>query len=85
MSREISMALRNLSRTRQLLTLLITSSESFDYRAAKDALSELQIMIRELSREEARLRVEAKIEAQRISAANPNILPFPQPSSVQRP
>jgi hypothetical protein len=67
-------ALRSLSRTRQLLAALITSSESFDYPAAKQALKELQQMIRELAREEALLN-----EKGRSSSPQPSdkILQFP--------
>jgi hypothetical protein len=82
MNRDIPIALRSLSRARQILMALITSSESFDYRGAKEALNEMQLIIRDLAREEARLRVEAGIEGQQTSA---NILRFPQHNSVQRP
>lgn len=49
-------ALRSLSDARQVLEEVVTSSESFDYRRAKAGLKDLQRMIRELGREEARLR-----------------------------
>ncbi|HEV8542242.1 MAG TPA: hypothetical protein VGR78_07620 [Verrucomicrobiae bacterium] len=75
MSPAISNALQSLSRTRQLLTLLITSSESFDYPAAKEALKEVQKMIRELAREEARLNHQASPQPEKLSA---NILAFPE-------
>jgi hypothetical protein len=53
--RSAQLAIRKLSETRRLLRLLITSSESFDYPKAKLALAELESMIRELARTEARI------------------------------
>jgi transcription elongation GreA/GreB family factor len=49
-------ALRSITKARQVLEEVVESSESFNYRKAKEALKELQKMIRELGREEARLR-----------------------------
>ena len=51
-------ALRSLTRARQLLEEVVTSSESFDYRKAKKGLNDLQRLIGELGREEARLRTD---------------------------
>ena len=49
-------ALSRITKARQILEEVVISSENFDYRKAKGALEELQKMIRELGREEARLR-----------------------------
>jgi hypothetical protein len=50
------LALRKISEARRILEEVVTSSESFDYPKAKEGLKELQRMIRDLGREEARLR-----------------------------
>ena len=50
------MALRRITEARQILEEVVVSSENFDYRRAKSGLKEMQKMIRELGREEARLR-----------------------------
>ncbi len=49
-------ALRRITKARQILEEVVISSESFDYRKAKQGLIDLQHIIRELGREEARLR-----------------------------
>ena len=49
-------ALRRITKARQILEEVVISSESFDYRKAKQGLIDLQRIIRELGREEARLR-----------------------------
>jgi hypothetical protein len=49
-------ALRSIAEARHILTEVVTSSESFDYRKAKEGLLHLDRIIRELGREEARLR-----------------------------
>jgi len=64
----LDLAIRHICETRHLLDGLITSSETFDYRKAKDALYALQLKIRELG------RVKASLEGQIISA--PNIVPL---------
>ena len=61
-------ALRRLTEARQILEEVVLSSESFDYRKAKQALKDLQRIIRELGREEARLRAEGP---------GAQVLPFP--------
>jgi hypothetical protein len=64
-------ALRTIAEARHLLTEVVTSSESFNYRKAKEGLKQLDRLIRELAREEARLRGAA------ASNAGVNIVPFP--------
>ena len=65
------LALRSIAEARHILTEVVTSSESFNYRKAKEGLKELDRIIRELGREEARLR----------AAGNPSdcakVVPFP--------
>jgi hypothetical protein len=51
----LDLATRKIAECRRLLERLITSSESFDYPAAKRALEELQGMIRELRKAQAHL------------------------------
>ncbi|MBM3835122.1 MAG: hypothetical protein FJ403_17985 [Verrucomicrobia bacterium] len=51
----IDLALRHLSETRNILALLITSSESFDYPKAKEALGKLQRKMKELGDAQAAL------------------------------
>src|SRR5690606_9011647 len=51
----LDLAIRKISETRNLLALVITSSESFDYLKAKAALAELQLKIRDLARLQAKL------------------------------
>lgn len=69
-----AVALRNLTRGRKILEEVVISSESFDYRKAKQGLKDLSQMIRELAREEARLR--ATFAASAESSAQ--IVPFPE-------
>jgi hypothetical protein len=52
----VSLALKEVTETRRLLELLITSSESFDYATAKLALAQLQQKTRHLASLEGRLR-----------------------------
>lgn len=66
-------ALRRIMEARRILEQVVVSSESFDYRKAKQGLKDLQRMIRELGREEARLRAGA---ANGI-VASAQVLPFP--------
>jgi hypothetical protein len=49
-------ALEMLSEARRILEDVVTSSESFDYPKAKNGIKRLNRMIRDLAREEARLR-----------------------------
>lgn len=49
-------ALSRITKARQILEEVVISSETFDYRKAKSGLKELEKMVRELGREEARLR-----------------------------
>ena len=69
-------ALSRITRARQILEEVVISSENFDYRKAKGALKELQKMVRELGREEARLRL--------VELCSPNsaaeVVPFPATS-----
>lgn len=66
-------ALSKITRARQILEEVVISSENFDYRKAKVALKELQKMIRELGRAQARLRS--------VELCSPNagadVVPFP--------
>lgn len=64
-------ALRRITEARQILEEVVISSESFDYRRAKAGLKELERMIRELGREEARLRASA-------TEPGAQVLPFPK-------
>ena len=64
-------ALRRITEARQILEEVVISSESFDYRKAKQGLKELERMIRELGREEARLRATGP-------TVGAQVLPFPQ-------
>lgn len=61
-----TVALRSLTRARRALEGVITGSESFDYPKAKQALKELDLAIRELAREEARLRSQVKVSSAQI-------------------
>ena len=65
------LALRKITKARQVLEGVVISSESFDYRKARKGLIELQKIIRELSREEARLR------ASFPSNCGAEVVPFP--------
>ena len=66
-------ALHSITKARQVLEEVILSSESFDYRKAKQALKDLQKLIRELGREEARLRA----ELDNIHDPSAQVVPFP--------
>ena len=52
------------------------SSETFDYRKAKKGLIDLQKMIRELGREEARLRA-GEVYTRDPEDTGAQVLPFP--------
>ena len=45
----LELAIRKISETRNLLQLLITSSEGFDYPQAKSAIRDLQSKVQELA------------------------------------
>ena len=66
-------ALRRITEARRILEEVVISSESFDYRKAKAGLKELERMIRELGREEARLLASA-------TQPGAQVLPFPKQS-----
>ena len=51
------MAIRKISETRNLLSVVVTSSESFDYPKAKSALADLELKIRELGRLQSKLEL----------------------------
>ena len=72
-TRPVFDALRRITRARQILEEVVISSESFDYRKAKQGLKDLQRMIRELGRDEARLRAGAATGI----VASAQVLPFP--------
>lgn len=67
------LALRSVTRARQVLEQVVTSSESFDYRKAKQGLQELQHLIRELGRQESRLRSDLAS----TSGSRAQVLAFP--------
>ena len=67
------LALRTISEARRILEEVVTSSESFDYIRAREGLKTLQRMIRELGREEARLRASAS----QTPHCGAEVLPFP--------
>ena len=73
-------ALRRITKARQVLEEVVISSESFDYRRAKQGLIDLQRIIRELGREEARLRAGEVIQEE----TGARVVPFP-PSGADRP
>ena len=73
-------ALRRITRARQILEEVIISSESFDYRKAKQGLIDLQRIIRELGREEARLRAGEVLNEE----TGARVVPFPR-SGTDRP
>jgi len=68
---QLNQAIRELAEARTLLAALIHSSESFDYPKAKQTLVALERKIRDLARVEARLRAEL------VALAAPNVLAFP--------
>lgn len=53
----VALALRHVNETKHLLDALITSSESFDYHAAKLVLKALQQKSRELAKAQAELQL----------------------------
>ena len=67
-------ALRRIAKARQILEEVVLSSESFDYRKAKQGLIDLQKIIRELGREEARLRA-GEINEEETGG---RVVPFPR-------
>ena len=69
----VLLALSRITEARQILEEVVISSEKFDYRRAKTGLKELQKMVRELGREEARLR-SVSICAE---GAGADVVPFP--------
>jgi hypothetical protein len=73
-------ALRRVTKARQILEEVVISSENFDYRKAKQGLIDLQRIIRELGREEARLRAGEVSDGE----AGARVLPFPR-SETDRP
>jgi hypothetical protein len=72
-------ALRTITKARQILEEVVISSESFNYRKAKQGLIDLQKIIRELGREEARLRA-GEVNEEETRA---RVVPFP--SGADRP
>ena len=73
-------ALRKITKARRILEEVVISSESFDYRRAKQGLIDLQRIIRELGREEARLRAGDVLDEE----AGARVVPFPR-SDTDRP
>lgn len=63
----LSTALHEITQTKQLLELLITSSESFDYPRAKLALKELDRKVRQLG------KLQHQWQNQRFPTADPKI------------
>jgi len=55
-SEAIAIAFQHVSETKGLVESLIISSEQFDYRGAKQALSELQRKVRELGKVQGKLQ-----------------------------
>lgn len=72
----LELALREVSDTKRLLEILITSSETFDYVRAKATLEELQVKVRTLSRYQAELSTRQQISPRRI-------IPFPAPGQAR--
>jgi hypothetical protein len=70
-------ALRRITKARRILEEVVLSSESFDYRKAKQGLIDLQRIIRELGREEARLRADDVTEEE----TGARVLRFPRSES----
>jgi hypothetical protein len=62
----LELAIRKISETRNLIQLLITSSESFDYPKAKAAVRDLQCKIVELSRLQNDLKEQCQIPVEVI-------------------
>jgi hypothetical protein len=78
------LALQQISQARQILKQLVTSSESFDYPKAKQALIDLQQMIRQLGREEARLRASLPHTNSTLQSDCAKVLPFPFEQNPKR-
>jgi cytochrome c556 len=81
----VDVALKEISETKNLLESLITSSESFDYPKAKQALKQLQRKVRDLSKAQAQLE---KNRTTGSAAPNVHMLDFrsgaePRPSLSQ--
>ena len=70
----VTTALRAISETKQLLELLLTSSETFDYGQARQTLRVLGRKVRELGKLQSRLNAGHKRKASR--AANVLIVDF---------
>ena len=66
-------ALAKLIQARNILQEVVTSSESFNYPKAKAGIAQLERMIRDLGREEARLRGVARSSP----PAPSKVIPFP--------
>jgi hypothetical protein len=71
----VEIALREITETKRLLEALITSSEAFDYYAAKTALASLQKKQRSLG------KLQAELSAQRNTPPE-LVIPFPQPGQT---
>jgi hypothetical protein len=65
------LAIRHIAEAHRLLATVVTSSESFDYPKAKQALSELEKKIRELG------RAQAYLQQQETKFQPPNVVSFP--------
>jgi len=75
----IHLALQHVSETRHLLDALLTSSERFDYRKAKLALTALQKKSRELE------KVQAELMAASMVGAPANVVMLPMTPSSSKP
>lgn len=76
----ISIALRHLSESRAVLETLIISSERFDYRRAKSALTLLDKKVKELA------KVQSTFQSRIPSSPNLRVVDFTSPKSrVQSP
>lgn len=71
----VDVALQHVSETKHLLDTLITSSESFDYPKAKQALKALQKKSRELA------KIRAELLQQSAAALPENVLTLPSPAN----
>ena len=78
----LSTALKEIIETKDLVESLLTSSESFDYLKAKEALKELNRKVRDLAK--ARARFES---LQRSSQPNIYVVDFkaPEPAPTDAP
>jgi len=66
----LSIALQEITETRRLLEMLITSSESFDYPKAKAALQQLSRKVRDLG------KLQMELQQQRPSDPKIHVLDF---------